>query len=566
MKKIAMLGIIPLSLVSIFAYPATPTADTIFYGGDILTMTGNKPAYVEAVGVKDGKITFVGNMVDAKQMIGKSTVMADLQGKTLLPGFVDGHSHFMMALGMVNQVNVANPPVGPVTDIPSIIETIKAFKQQRKIADDGWIVGWGYDGTQLKEKRELTKADLDAAFPDNKVVLIHVSGHGGVFNSKALEWANITAETPTPAGGVIARMDDGKEPAGLLMETAYIPVFAKLPTPSEPEMLDLLKEAQMSYAANGYTLANEGFTHMKDILFLKKGAEQQRLFIDIAALPAFVDVKEWMDNPDIRFGEWKNRLKMQGMKITQDGSPQGKTAYVTQPFLTGGPDGQKDWRGETTQPYKSFAAMVKNAHSKGLQIFIHANGDATIDQVIKAVEAAGITAKDDVRTIVIHSQFQRPDQLPRYKALGISPSYFTNHTYFWGDVHVANIGAQNAAFISPMKAAVDQGIVVSNHSDFNVTPLDPMFILWSSISRTSKSGAVIGADQRVNAYTGLQALTTGPAWQYKEENRRGTIKLGLLADFVILSGNPVKMDVSKIRDIKVLETIKEGKPVYMREQ
>ncbi|MGL5798790.1 MAG: amidohydrolase, partial [Plesiomonas sp.] len=435
MKKIAMLGIIPLSLVSIFAYPATPTADTIFYGGDILTMTGNKPAYVEAVGVKDGKITFVGNMVDAKQMIGKSTVMADLQGKTLLPGFVDGHSHFMMALGMVNQVNVANPPVGPVTDIPSIIETIKEFKQQRKIADDGWIVGWGYDGTQLKEKRELTKADLDAAFPDNKVVLIHVSGHGGVFNSKALEWANITAETPTPAGGVIARMDDGKEPAGLLMETAYIPVFAKLPTPSEPEMLDLLKEAQMSYAANGYTLANEGFTHMKDILFLKKGAEQQRLFIDIAALPAFVDVKEWMDNPDIRFGEWKNRLKMQGMKITQDGSPQGKTAYVTQPFLTGGPDGQKDWRGETTQPYKSFAAMVKNAHSKGLQIFIHANGDATIDQVIKAVEAAGITAKDDVRTIVIHSQFQRPDQLPRYKALGISPSYFTNHTYFWGDVH-----------------------------------------------------------------------------------------------------------------------------------
>lgn len=566
MKKIAMLGIIPLSLVSIFAYAATPTADAIFYGGDILTMDGNKPAYVEAVGVKDGKIAFVGNMVDAKQMIGKSTVMTDLQGKTLLPGFVDGHSHFMMALGMVNQVNVANPPVGPVTDIPSIIETIKAFKQQRKIADDGWIVGWGYDGTQLKEKRELTKADLDAAFPDNKVVLIHVSGHGGVFNSKALEWANITSETPTPAGGVIARMADGKEPAGLLMETAYIPVFAKLPTPSEPEMLDLLKEAQMSYAANGYTLANEGFTHMKDILFLKKGAEQQRLFIDIAALPAFVDEKEWMDNPDILFGEWKNRLKMQGMKITQDGSPQGKTAYVTQPFLTGGPDGQKGWRGETTQPYESFAAMVKNAHSKGLQIFIHANGDATIDQVIKAVEAAGITAKDDARTIVIHSQFQRPDQLPRYKALGISPSYFTNHTYFWGDVHVANIGAQNAAFISPMKAAIDQGIVVSNHSDFNVTPLDPMFILWSSISRTSKSGAVIGADQRVNAYTGLQALTTGPAWQYKEENRRGTIKLGLLADFVILSGNPVKTDVSKIRDIKVLETIKEGKPVYTREQ
>jgi predicted amidohydrolase YtcJ len=206
--------------------------------------------------------------------------------------------------------------------------------------------------------------------------------------------------------------------------------------------------------------------------------------------------------------------------------------------------------------------MVKAAHAKGLQLYIHANGDATIDQAIRAVRAAGITAADDRRTVVIHSQIQRPDQLDEYAALGISPSYFTNHTFFWGDVHRANLGAERAAFLSPMKAAVAKGLVVSNHSDFNVTPLDPMFILWTSMARTSKSGVVVGPDQRVDAYAGLKALTTGPAWQYREEDRRGRIRTGLLADFVVLSADPVETDVSGIRDIRVVETIKEGRTVY----
>jgi len=269
-----------------------------------------------------------------------------------------------------------------------------------------------------------------------------------------------------------------------------------------------------------------------------------------------------MDDPEFPIGSYRGRLKLQGIKLTQDGSPQGKTAHVSLPFLTGGPGGQESWRGETSQPEAAFAAMVKAAHAKGLQLYIHANGDATIDQAIRAVRAAGITAADDRRTVVIHSQLQRPDQLDEYAALGISPTYFTNHAFFWGDVHRANLGAERAAFLSPMKAAVEKGLVVSNHSDFNVTPLDPMFILWTSMARTSKSGVVVGPDQRVDAYTGLKALTTGPAWQYREEDRRGRIRTGMLADFVVLSADPVKTDASRIRDIRVVETIKEGRTVY----
>ena len=144
----------------------------------------------------------------------------------------------------------------------------------------------------------------------------------------------------------------------------------------------------------------------------------------------------------------------------------------------------------------------------------------------------------------------------------MSPSYFTNHTFFWGDVHVANIGKEAADFISPIKSAVELGLKYSNHTDFNITPLDPFFVIWTAMARESRTGQIIGADQRVDAYAALQGLTTGPAYQLFEENRKGMIKQGLLADFVILSQDPITTKVDDIRNIKVLETIKENQVVY----
>ncbi len=537
-------------------------AETIYHGGTILTMNGDSPAYAEAVAVKDGKIVFVGNVADALRLKGESTQVRDLAGKAMLPGFVDAHSHFTFALNVVNQVNVANPPVGPAKDIPSTIAAIQAFQAKAKVPAGGWIVGWGYDSEGLAEGRHITREDLDPHFPDHKVMLIHVSGHGAVLNSRALASADIDASTKTPPGGIINRLPGSNEPAGLLMETAYLPIIEKLPQPTETERLELMKPVQMMYAREGYTHAQEGATFIKDLDFLLKAAEKGKIFLDIAALPSFVEMPKWLNNPRYKFGTYHNGLKLQGVKFVQDGSPQGKTAYVTTPYLTGGPGGQPNWRGETTQPKDKFLRQVKEAFDAGLQVFIHANGDATIDQAIEAVENAGITAANDRRTVVIHSQFQRPDQLDKYVQLGISPSYFTNHTFFWGDVHVKNIGPEKAAFISPIKAAKAKGIVFSNHTDFNVTPLAPFFVIWTAMARQSRSSAIIGPDQRVDACTALQGLTTGPAWQLFEENRKGMIKEGLLADFVILSADPVKTDVDKIRDVKVLETIKEGKTIY----
>lgn len=535
---------------------------TLYFGGDIITMQGTKPQYVEAVIERNGKVVYVGDKNSAIENFTGETVKVNLKGKTMLPGFVDPHGHFMAALMMIEQVNVAQPPVGNATNINKIIEKLKAYQVENNIEKGGWLVGWGYDQDLIEEQRHITKLDLDSAFPDHKVLIIHVSMHGAVLNSKALAWANIDADTPTPAGGVIARLPNSNEPAGLVMEMAYVPIMEKLPQSSEDEMLALMAKAQAKYTSQGYTHAVEGFAHTEHLDFLLKAAEQGRMIIDIASLPAFTEIDKWFDNPKYIFGKYNNKFKIHACKITLDGSPQGKTAFVSSPYLTGGPTGEKNWRGESSMTQAQLDAISQQMFAANIPLQIHSNGDAAIDMMIKTVENAGISAKDDRRTIIIHSQFQRPDHLPKYVELGLLPSYFTLHTYFWGDVHVRNIGLQAAEFISPMRAAKEAGIISSNHSDFNVTPLDPFFIMWSAMARETRSGKILGAEQRVDAYTALQALTTGPAYQFFEENRKGMIKKGLLADFVILENNPLKQTVSTIKNNKVITTIKEGNVVY----
>ncbi len=540
-----------------------PGAILIIHGGPILTMEGDKASYVEAVVVADGKIVFAGSDTEAMKQKTANTVIKDLGGNTMLPGFVDAHSHFINAPTLSQQANVSPSPVGTGDTVPQIIATLKAYQEKAKIPDGGWILAWGYDDSVVKGGT-LTKRDLDAAFPNHKVLVMHVSLHGAVLNSKGLEWAGVNRDTPTPPGGIIARGPDGKEPVGMLMETAFLPVFSKLPQPTEAEMLELLKPGQMMYAQNGFTLANEGYTHTKDIRFLQKAAAENRLFIDIVSLPGFSEMDQWMNQAEFPFGKWNNRLKLQGIKITQDGSVQGKTAFYLEPLLTGGPQGQKNWRGNSTLSYEEFSKLIDKAHASGLQIFVHANGDGTIQQTIKATEAAGIKSGDDSRTIVIHSQMQHPEDLPKYVQIGLTPSYFTMHTFFWGDVHRKNLGEKRAAFISPMVSAMDLGLKATNHTDFNVTPLDPFLMLWTAMARTTRSGYVLGPDQRIDAYRGLMAMTIYPAWEYREETRRGSIAPGKLADFVIITADPVKTPVDKIREIKVVETIKEGKTIFHR--
>jgi hypothetical protein len=250
-----------------------------------------------------------------------------------------------------------------------------------------------------------------------------------------------------------------------------------------------------------------------------------------------------------------------------DGSPQGKTAFLSRPYLTPVPGCNHDCKGFPNLTQEQVNELMLDCYKNKVQLYSHCNGDASIDMMIKGHEIAMRKLGDsssDRRTVIIHSQIMRPDQLPVYKKYRLLPSFFTNHTYYWGDVHIANLGKERAGFISPMKTAIDMGIIATNHTDGSVTPMDQLFLLWSSVNRQSRNGVVVGEAQQINAYKGLQALTINGAYQYFEESTKGSLKAGKLADLVILDSNPLKVPALNIKDVKVLETIKAGKTIFKK--
>lgn len=541
-------------------------ADILYIHGKIITVDSAN-SIAEAVAVKDGKILAVGSLKDINAYKGPNTVVQDLGGKTMIPGIVDGHSHFM-SLSRSKSVNLSAPPVGTVLNIADLVAALKKFKSEKHIAAGEWISGYGYDQDQLAEKRHPAKEDLDAAFPDNPVIITHVSGHMLVANSAALKASGIDANTPDPPGGVIVRMPGSKEPSGLLQERASA-LLKRNPgrqLPNADEQMELFKAQEELYASCGITTAQEGSTSPEAVEFLKKAAAQKALYIDIASLPSYAGLDKMLADTSFHFGVYSNHLKLEGFKLIADGSPQGKTAYFTDPYLTEVPGCSADeCRGVPTVTQEQFNEAVLKGFSHNIQTFVHCNGDATIDMYIKAVQYACRqlhTSSLNRRPVVIHSQFVRADQLDKYKELGFVPSFFTNHTFFWGDVHVKNLGQQRGYFESPLKTAEKKGIVFANHTDYGVTPLNQLFLLWSSVARKSRNGVVIGPEERLTPMEGLRALTINGAYLYFDEKIKGSIEKGKLADFAVLSADPLTVQTDMIKDITVLETIKEGKTIY----
>ncbi|TAL29185.1 MAG: amidohydrolase [Phenylobacterium sp.] len=558
----AILATAGLWLALALAAPAGAEPATLWRGGPIITMAGDVPQTVEAVVARDGKILFAGDLAAARKAAGAGVVEHDLAGKTLLPAFVDAHSHFASAVQEAGRLNLAGPEAGPITDNASLIAAVRRFAAN--IPKGQWVVATRYDQEALAEKRYITRAELDAALPDHKVALLHVSGHGMVVNSRALAAAGLVDGQPAPEGGVVTADAQGRLTGGLF-ETAMGPVNAVLPQKTAADKLAALDDAQDLYLREGFTFAQDAATQPADLAFLTSEAARGKLKLDLAVLPlSLAGLDDLYANPALRPHVWLGRVKLQGVKFILDGSPQARTAFFTRDYARGSPDGSHPWRGRPLAGDAQVQAMMKEAHARGWQIFVHANGDAAIDMAIHAFDALGIKAADDRRPIVIHSQFVRPDQLKDYARIGVGPALFSNHTFYWADVHRSNFGPEVTDFISPFAAARAAGLTPSNHSDYPVTSLDTRFQLWTAMARTSRTGVVSGPGQRESAYRALQALTTGPAWQTFEETRRGRIAPGLLADFVILDADPLTTPVGSIRAITVTETIKEGQTVWRR--
>lgn len=539
--------------------PAIAQDTTLYLGGPIITMDGDTPKTVEAVVTKGDRITFVGPENQARQAAGSDPAIHDLQGATLLPGFIDAHSHFTVATLTAGGLDLRAGE--PITDIAGVVAAIRDYLARTQAQPGRWTTVWQFDHETLAEKRYITRAELDAIAPDRPLVVLHVSLHGAVANSAALKAASIDEATPVPPGGMMLRDEAGKL-NGVLLEKAMFLLLAKMPQPTAEQKLAALDAAQNAYFAEGYTHAQDGATQPPDIAFLTSPAARERLKIDLALLPFSPGLDALLAQPALKFGSYQGHVKLQGIKFVLDGSVQARTGYFTRDYKRGSPEGHHPWHGEPVLSEADFIAQAKRVHDRGWQLFVHANGDAAIDMAIKGFDTLGITAAANRRPIVIHSQFQRPDQLAAYKRIGVGPAHFSNHAWYWADIHRTNFPDEVVDFISPFVSARAAGLIPSNHSDYSVTPLDTRFMLWTSMARVSPTGVVSGEKERLGAYAALQALTTGPAWQIFEEDRKGRIKPGLLADFVIIDKNPLTTPVDAIKDIKVRETIKEGRTVW----
>ncbi len=542
---------------------AQEIADTIYSGGAILTINDATPN-AEAVAVKDGRILAVGDLAKVSAHDGKGTKRFDLAGRTMLPGFVDSHGHVVFGGLQALSANLLAPPDGKVTDIASLQKTLKTWMADNAdaVKKVKVVVGFGYDNAQLAELRHPTREELDAVTTEYPVIIVHQSGHLGVANSKALEAAGVNASTEDPPGGVYQR-DASGAPNGVMEEYAFFPVLVKnLSALGAEGLVTFTRAGSNLWASFGYTTAQDGRSSVGVVEAIRKVGAAGELPIDVVSFPDVLEARDFIGKNVSR--DYTDRVRVGGCKLTIDGSPQGFTALRDRPYY--------DPVGSYPPGYAGYAAItmeqtqeaVNWCTENGIQIIVHANGEGASDMLIAALGVA----KDKypnakTRPVLVHGQFLREDQVDSYKRLGVFPSLFPMHTFYWGDWHRDHtVGPVNAENISPTGWVRQRDMMFGSHHDAPVAFPDSMRVLSATVTRRTRSGDILGPSQRVDVMTALKAMTIWPAWQHFEENDKGSIEVGKLADFVILSGDPTAVDPEKLADLKVLVTVKEDKVVY----
>jgi len=532
--------------------------EKLFYGGDIITMTDENQS-IEAVLINNGKIVQTGS---EKELFNKienhdNVEKIHLQGKTLMPSFIDPHSH----LSMVAQTSfMAN--LSECKNFDDIKRTLRAYKKDNHLVDKDPIIGFGYDHNFLAEESHPTKTVLNQVSETNPIFIIHTSAHMGCVNDGSLTLAGVSAETKDPDGGVIGREEDGLEPNGYLEEGAMNlvqdPVFAHV----ELDFDQLVAEAQDQYLENGITTVQDGASSADIIQSLKESANKGLLKLDTIAYPLVTSEprKIMKENPDIA-NTYSNRFKIGGYKMLLDGSPQGKSAWLTEPY-----EGEETYKGYPWFEDGEVKGFIRVAIGDNQQLLVHCNGDAASDQLLnmysEALEESGNPNKGNLRPTMIHCQTVRNDQLDQMAELDMLPSIFVAHTYYWGDVHLKNLGEERGSRISPAKSALDRGLCINLHQDSPVVKPLMLHTIWAAVNRITRNGVAIGPKERIGVYDALKAVTINAAYEYFEEDLKGTIEKGKLADLVVLDKNPLEVDPMAIKDIQVVETIKEGVTLY----
>ncbi len=558
---LVLLVILGATLVWLLS-PESPPAKQAFINAKVLTMNETN-AIEQAVLIEHERIVAVGSNEDIQALIDDNTLIHDLDGRSLMPGFVDAHGHFPgSGLGAI-AADVSSPPVGTINTLEQLQQRLREHASNTPKGD--WVIGFGYDDTLLKGKQHPTRQQLDAVSTEHPVYILHVSGHMGVANSLALQTMGYDKHTENPEGGVIVK-DAAGELTGLLEETAHEPFVKASLDMSLVNFYTLLTTAVDEYASMGVTTAQSGGVDMTTLKALSSAQRLGLIPFRLELWPFDDQMGDAIRANEIDLADYNSdRIRTQTIKIVADGSIQGFTGYLTHPYHTPFRD-DDDYRGYPLMPRDKLVEKVLDYQSKGYQLAIHGNGDAAIDDIIYAFDQAQQKHPiEDPRLILIHSQMARDDQLAEMKRLGITPSFFSAHTYYWGDRHRdIFMGPERAMRMSPTRSAKDIGLRYSVHLDTPVVPMTPMLMVWSTANRMSSNGQVIGREQKVPVMDALRAVTIDAAWQVFRDDELGSIETGKLADVIVVDGDLLANPMG-IRDLSVQQTFVGGVSIFSRD-
>lgn len=551
-------------LIGLYSVAGFANSSIVYFNGDILTMRGERPEYVEALVINNDKITYVGNKNQALKEAGPQATLHDLKGHTLLPGFIDSWGHFALIAQNTLGVNLGyfaeNPPQTKEQAIKKLLSEGKPF--------NGWILSSGYSAAMLSDGG-LSLADLDKAFPEQPLLIQNISTLTGQVNTAGLKKLGITTSTKAVQGFIPVDPKTGQLTGELIGMPFMDAVVRAVGQYSQKTTFDTYRKAEHIYLSNGFTTAQSYEATIEDMTKMRKAIQENVISLDLIALPTY-DVVDTLlkTNPNYQFGTYSAQdrgFKIAGMMVPTDGAPQLRLAYFTKPYQSTGSFG-KDWRGFPYNTQKLVDHYAKLAYKKNIQYFGYSNGDAGIDMTLaaiqKAIKETGIT--ENRRTVISHSFFAREDQLTQYRDQHLIAITLPNHIWLYGDVYLKILGQERANNISPLNSAAKKGVRIGIHNDTPSSGPNVLFSIWSAVNRKTFSGKTLGEEQKIDAYQALQGFTVNAAYQYKEELFKGSLAKGMLADLVILDANPLKAIPDEIKNIQVLQTIKHGKTLYTR--
>jgi predicted amidohydrolase YtcJ len=537
----------------------------IYHNGQIITMEEIQP-YAQALLIEDGKISAVGTDSDILALKDDSTLLIDLDKKVVLPGFIDAHSHITSMAFHLLMANVEPMPGGKCNSIADMVDILKEKFQKERPQKGEWLIGRGYDNSVYEGELNPTKYDLDKVSTSVPILVLHTSGHCAVCNSPALKELGYSKENSViPSGGIVERING--ETTGLIRGNALFETTV-LPLPTYEKVATSLKGAVKKYASYGITTAQDAKTSIIEYALLTKLAKEKMLEIDIISYIDEEDYEKILTKFSAPFSKYENHYRIGGYKLFLDGEPLTKTAWLSQPYYIV-PEGKADnYRGFPLITDEEVKEICKECIQNNWQINVHCNGDAASEQFIQAYTNAleELKCESVLRPVMVHAQTLRDDQLDRMKEIGMIPTFFINHVYYGGDYHYESVlGSKRAQRLNPLKSAMDRSMIFTIHHDAPVVSPDILASVHHAVNRITKNGRILGEEQTIPVEEALKAVTSYAAYQIFEEDKKGSIKVGKLADLVILDTNPLLLEKQKIKEIQILETIKEGNTVYKKE-